>query len=128
MTKIFLTVTAIFEGVFGVGLLTAPALVISTLLNTPLETAGGLIAARLCGAAIVTIAICCWKARSFEMPQAAIGIVTAMLFYNFAAVAVLVYGSVRLGLQSPFIWPTLVVHTILGFWCALLLWLSMRKH
>ena len=52
--KILLAVTAIFEGIFGIGLLITPVLVVSILLNTPLETAGGLFAARLGGAAIIT--------------------------------------------------------------------------
>ena len=126
--KILLAVTAIFEGIFGIGLLITPVLVVSILLNTPLETAGGLFAARLGGAAIITVAICCWKARGFEIPQAAIGVVTAMLFYNFAAAAVLVYAGVRLSLQSPFIWPAIVAHAVLGVWCAVLVWFSNRKH
>lgn len=56
------------------------------------------------------------------------GVVTAMLFYNFAAAAVLVYSGVRLGLQSKFIWPVIVVHAVLGLWCAVLVWFSNRKH
>jgi hypothetical protein len=83
---------------------------------------------RLAGAAIIAIAICCWKARRFEIPQAAIAVVTAMLFYNLAASAVLVYAGVRLGLQSPLIWPAIVVHVVLGLWCGVLVWFSMRKH
>jgi hypothetical protein len=126
--KILLAISATFEGIVGIGLLITPVLVVSILLNTPLETPGGLFAARLCGAAIITLAICCWKARSFEIHQAAIGVVTAMLFYNFAAAAVLVYGGVRLGLQSSFIWPAIVAHAILGFWCAVLVWFSIRKN
>lgn len=128
MIKILLTLTAILEGVVGIGLLITPVLVASVLLNTPLDTAGGLFAARLAGAAIITVAICCWKARGFEIAQAAMGVVTAMLFYNFAAAAVLVYGAVRLGLQSKFIWPVIVVHAVLGLWCAVLVWFSNRKH
>jgi hypothetical protein len=46
MTKILLTVIAIFEGLVGVGLFFTPVVVASILLNTPLETAGGLVAAR----------------------------------------------------------------------------------
>jgi hypothetical protein len=126
--KILLAITAIGEGIFGIGLLITPVPVVSILLNTPLETPGGLFVARLCGAAIITFAICCWKARSFEIRQAAMGVVTAMLFYNFAAAAVLVYGGVRLGLQSPLIWPAIVAHVVLGFWCGALVWFSMRKH
>jgi hypothetical protein len=125
--KILLAITAILEGIFGITLLIIPVGVISILLHTPLETAGGLFAARLCGAAIITIAICCWKARGFESHQAAIAVITAMLFYNFAAAAVLVYAGIRLGLQSPLIWPAIVGHAALGFWCGVLVWFSMRK-
>ena len=128
MIKILLTVTAILEGVVGIGLLITPVLVTSVLLNTPLNTAGGLSTARLGGAAIITVAICCWKARGFEIAQAALGVVTAMLFYNFAATAVLVYGAIRLGLQSAFTWPVIVVHVVLGLWCGVLVWFSNRRH
>ncbi|PYS69491.1 MAG: hypothetical protein DMF69_16820 [Acidobacteria bacterium] len=125
--KLLLKITAIFEGLVGIGLLVAPGLALSIFLNAPLETAAGLFVARLCGAAIVTLAICCWKASSFELRQAGISVVTAMLFYNFAAAAVFVYGAVRLGLQSPLIWPAIVAHVVLGAWCALLVWVSLRK-
>jgi small basic protein len=125
--KILLAISAIFEGIVGIGLLIIPVLVVSNFLNTPLETPGGLFAARLCGAAIITLAICCWKARGVEIATDAMGVVTAMLFYNFAAAAVLVYAGVRLGLQSPLIWPAIVAHAVLGFWCAALVWRQSRR-
>lgn len=125
--KILLIVTALFEGLVGIGLFLTPVLVASTLLNTPLDTPGGLVAARLAGAAIIALAICCWQARDSQPTRAAIGIVAAMLFYNIAAAALLAYAGVRLGLESVFIWPAIVVHSILGVWCAALVWLSIRK-
>lgn len=125
--KILLIVTALFEGLVGVGLFLMPVLVVSTLLNTPLDTPGGLVAARLAGAAIIALAICCWQARDSQLTQAALGIVAALLFYNIAAAGVLAYGGVRLGLQSVFIWPTIVVHSALAIWCAALVWLAFRK-
>jgi hypothetical protein len=125
--KLLLLITAIFEGMVGIGFFVTPVLAVSILLSTQLESAGGIFAARLCGAAILTLAICCWKARSFETRESAIGVVTAMLFYNLAASAVLVYGGLRLGLQSPFIWPAIVGHAALGVWCSTLLWFSIRN-
>lgn len=125
--KILLIITAVFEGFVGLGLLLVPELVGSTLLNTPLDTPGGLIAARIAGAAILSLAICCWKAYGFVMKEAALEILTAMLFYNFAAAAVLVYGGTQLGLQSALIWPAIVVHGVLGLWCAALIWRTVVK-
>ena len=125
--KILLILTALFEGLVGVGLFLMPVLVVSTLLNTPLDTPGGLVAARLAGAAIIALAICCWQARDSQPTRAALGIVAALLFYNIAAAALLAYGGVRLGLQSIFIWPTIVAHSGMAIWCAALVWLAFRK-
>ena len=125
--KILLIITAIFEGVVGLGLLLVPELVGSTLLNTPLDTPGGSIAARIAGVAILSLAICCWKAYRFVSEEAALEILTAMLFYNFATAAVLAYGGTQLGLQSTLIWPAIVVHGVLGLWCAALIWRTVVK-
>ncbi len=118
---------AVLEGVVGFGLLLIPVPFISALLNTPLETPGGLVAARLAGAAISALAICCWQARGSERTRAALGIVSAMLFYNIAAAVLLVYGGIRLELQSIFIWPTIVLHSALAVWCGSLMWLAARS-
>jgi len=125
--RLLLSITAIFEGIVGIGLFVTPVLVVSILLSSQLENSAGLFAARLCGAAIITLAICCWKARAFESGDAAVAIVTAMLFYNLAAVVVLIYGVLRLGLESAFIWLAIVAHAALGIWCATLVWFSVRN-
>jgi small basic protein len=125
--KILLIITAVFEGVVGLGLLLVPDLVGTTLMNTQLDTPGGLIAGRIAGAAILSLAICCWKAYGFALREAALEILTAVLFYNFAAAAVLVYGGTQLGLQSTLIWPAIVVHGVLGLWCAALIWRTVVK-
>ena len=78
--KILLIVTAIFEAVAGAAFLLVPAIAFSTLLNVPLDTAAGLVGARLAGAAIIGLAIGCWQARNSENSGAALGIVAAMLF------------------------------------------------
>lgn len=124
--KLLLTLTAIFEGTVGLGLMVAPAMVVSILLNSDIASASGFLVARLCGAAILALVICCWHGRGFTHEDG-LGIVTALLFYNVAATAVLVYGGFRLGLQSPLLWPAIVLHTALGLWCAALVWLSIRK-
>jgi hypothetical protein len=126
--KLLLIITAVFEGMVGFALFVLPGLTTSTFLNITLDVPIAAFFARLAGGAILSLAICCWKARNFNNEGASIGIVTAMFFYNFAAAAVLVYGGMRLGLQSPLIWPAIVLHAALGVWCATLVWFAMHRH
>jgi hypothetical protein len=124
--KLLMMIMAVFEGMAGLGFLLMPVVVVSMLLNTHLDTLGGLIA-RLAGAAIIALAISCWQARNAERTGAGLGIVAAMLFYNIAAAVLLAYGGVRLGLQSSFIWPMIVLHGALGMWCGAILWLAQGR-
>lgn len=125
--KMLLMVTTVFEGAVGLGLFLIPAVLVPVLLGSPIDTPTGMVAGRLAGAAILSLAVCCWQARNSEPDGAGLGVVTAMLFYNIAAAAVLVYAGVRLGLQSQFIWPTIVLHAFMGLWCAAVVWFAMRK-
>lgn len=117
---------AILEGLVGLALFILPAVTVSNLLNTPLDTPGGLVGTRLAGAAIIGLAIACWQSRNLEK-SAAKAIVSAMFFYNIAAALVLAYSGIRLGLQSVFIWPIMVVHGALAIGCGVSIWLAMRK-
>jgi hypothetical protein len=100
---------------------------ISTLLGVPLDTPVGLVAARVAGAALIALAIACWQARNGERGRPATGVLEAMLFYNFAAMAVLVYAGIRLGLRSGLLWPAIVLHFGLGSWCLLNHWFTRKK-
>jgi hypothetical protein len=125
--KLLLMVTTVLEAVVGLGLFVFPAALVPVLLGAPVDTPAGMAVSRLAGAAIIAIAICCWQARNSEHSGAGLGVVTALLFYNVAAAAVLVYAGVRLGLQSPYIWPTIVMHSAMALWCAAVVWFAMRK-
>ena len=125
--KLLLIITAVFEGVTGIALLVMPSVATSLLLGAPLDTPTGLIAGRIGGAAIIGLAIECWQARNGERGSPATGVVEAMLFYNFAAALVLVYGGIRLELRSTLLWPAIALHFGLGGWFQLNLWLTRRK-
>lgn len=125
--KLLLTIVAVAEAVTGLALVVMPTVAISTLLGVPLDTPVGLVAARVAGAALFALAITCWQARNGERGSPATGVLEAMLFYNFAAMAVLVYAGIRLGLRSGLLWPTIVLHFGLGSWCLLNLWFTRRK-
>jgi hypothetical protein len=101
----------------GLALLVAPSLVAEVLLGSPLVGAPGLIVARLCGAGLLSLGIACWLARGEAGTASTTGLVIAMLFYNTAAAAVLVYSLLGLGLMGVLLWPAIVIHVALGIWC-----------
>ena len=125
--KLLLIIAAVLEAVTGLTLLLIPTVAVSALLGAPLDTATGLVAARIAGAALVALAIACWRARNGGGRSPATGVVEAMLFYDFAAAMVLVYAGIRLDLRSALLWPTIVLHFCLGVWCVSNLWFSRRK-
>jgi hypothetical protein len=125
--KFLLIIAAVIEAGAGLALLLIPAVAVSALLGIPLDTATGLIAGRIAGAALVALAIACWQARNAERGNSATGVVEAMFFYNFAAAIVLVYAGIRLDLRSALLWPAIVLHLALGAWCLMTLSFSRRK-
>jgi hypothetical protein len=125
--KLLLIIAAVIEAGAGLALLLIPTVAVSALLGVPLDTATGLVAARIAGAALVALAIACWQARNGERGSPATGVVEAMSFYNFAAAMVLVYAGTRLYLRSALLWPAIVLHLGLGAWCVLTLWFTRRK-
>ena len=125
--KLLLIIAALIEAGAGLGLLLIPNVAVSALLGVPLDTPTGLVAGRIAGAALVALAIACWRARNGERGSPATGVVEAMSFYNFAGAIVLVYAGTRLDLRSALLWPAIVLHLGLGAWCVSTLWFTRRK-
>lgn len=114
--KKLLTITAIIEAATGLGLLAAPAVLAPLLLGGTLDTPAALTVARIAGAALLALGVACWLAREDGRT-----LVVSMLFYNVAAIAVLVYATVGLGLSGIGLWPAVGLHTALAGWCAAVL-------
>ena len=112
-------ISAVIEAATGASLLLVPAFTASSLLGAPIDTPTGFVAGRIAGAALLALGIACWNARGGDNVGPAKGVVIAMLFYNFAAIAVLVWAGIRLGLIGPLLWPTIVLHLALGVWCVI---------
>jgi hypothetical protein len=114
----FFGVTAAIEIGAGLALIVAPALVISLLFG-PSEIQTAVAVSRLAGAALVSLGAACWWARHDGRSAASRGLVSGLLIYNVAVVALVLFGSFG-SLHWP-LWAVLAVHGALAIWCMLLL-------
>ena len=111
--KRLLILTAIIEGQTGLALLVAPSLVARLLLGATLDAPAAMAVARVAGAALLALGIACWLARNNGR-----ALVTAMLVYNIAGVAVLTHAACGPALSGIGLWPAVALHTGLAGWCA----------
>jgi hypothetical protein len=119
--KPLLATTAILEGLTGMGVIAAPSLIVSVLVGSTLDGAGAITIARIAGAGLISLAIACWFTRN---NAAASGVVKAILFYNIAATAVLLYGAIGYKLSGVGLWPAVLLHAGLALWC----FVSLGQH
>jgi ABC-type sugar transport system substrate-binding protein len=117
MNKSLLTVSAVIEAGAGAALIAAPVTLVAILVGGTLDSPGALAVARLAGAALLTIGFICWFASRDSGIRAATGVVAALVFYNAAAVGVLLYARVGMDLSGPGTLPAIVLHAGLAAWC-----------
>jgi hypothetical protein len=124
--KNLLVVSAALEAVTGIALMVSPASPVSLLVGAVLDTPGGLVVARVAGAALLALGLACWLARDDGRSRAARGLVAGMLLYDAAAVAVLIYAGLGLRLLAIGLWPAVVLHAALALWCVVCLRYTKR--
>jgi hypothetical protein len=111
------TATAAIEAAAGLALVACPSALVALLLGAPLDTPAGLTIARLAGAALLSLAVACWRARNDERGRAMTGLIAAMLLYNVAAVAILAHANLGLRLSGVGLWPGAILHAGMAIWC-----------
>jgi hypothetical protein len=115
VTQLFI-VTAAIEAGAGLVLLLAPALGITLLFGPAVDAFPATAIARLTGAALLSLGAGCWWARDDERSAASRALVRAMLLYNAAVVALLLFAG--FGALGPPLWAVVVVHGAMAIWCA----------
>ena len=88
----------------------------SLAMNRSLLTVSAVIEAGA-GAALFTISLMCWFAGRDPGSRAAAGVVAALVFYNAAAVGILLYALLGMGLSGPGTLPAIILHGGLAAWC-----------
>jgi hypothetical protein len=111
------TVTAVIELGAGLALIGFPSAAVALLLGSPLDTPAAVTLGRVAGTALFALGIACWLARSDVQSRAARGLVAAMVFYNFAVVALFAFAGLGLGLRGVALWPAVVLHMMMAVWC-----------
>ena len=85
--------------------------------QTP-NTALGVVLGRFVGVVLLSLSLACWWAANDPGGPAASGVVKTMLLYDVVAIVLLAYARVALGLSGIALWPGIIVHILLGAWCA----------
>jgi hypothetical protein len=115
--KYFLLVlTALLEGAIGLLLLAWPSIPQHLLLGVETLTAEAAFFARIAGAALVALAIICWRERSRGTRD---GLLPAVLFYNVAAAGILAYSGWSITRPGLLLWPAVGLHAFLAICCAM---------
>jgi hypothetical protein len=118
--KNLLVLTAVIEAGAGLVFLIAPSVAAMLLFGSSPDAPVALMVTRLTGAALVTLGVTCWLACGDLESRAAAGVVAAMLFYNLAALAILVAAGLR-GLVGITLWLGVVLHSTMAGWCSMCL-------
>ena len=98
-------------------LLVWPSAPVGLLLGSSLDTLTALTVGRVVGAALLALGAACWLARNDHQGRTATGLITAMLRYNPAVVALLAFAGISAARPGAGLWPAVVLHAAVAGWC-----------
>lgn len=99
-----LVVAAVTEALTGLFLLAFPSVFVDLLLNAEIAGAG-IVAARIAGMAILSLAAACWPARIVP------AVVVGMFGYNLLVAVYLIAIALQGEMVGVLLWPAAVYHT-----------------
>jgi hypothetical protein len=121
-----LTISAVIELGAGVAIATVPSAAASLLFGASLDAPVAEVVARVAGIALLSLGIACWLARPDEQSRTAIGLITAMLFYNADVATLLAIAGMAINLSGPALWPAAFLHVAMAIWCFAFLLIRRR--
>lgn len=116
-TRSLLIASAVLEFGAAAGLLIAPSLVASVMIGEALDSPASFVVGRIGGAALLAIALGCWRGSKTVNRDVVIVLLVGLLAYNSAVPVLLVHAAVVSGLHGIGLWPTVVVHSLLAAAC-----------
>jgi hypothetical protein len=114
---VLLRISAMLEGTVALVFLFDPSLPVWALFGQPLDAAPTQLAARIAGAALLSLAMACWWAGADSASRAASSLVAALLVYDLLAIFLLLHARMVLTLSGIGLWPAVVLHAALALWC-----------
>jgi hypothetical protein len=112
-----LLVTAVVEGATAAALLAVPALPIALLLGVEQPAPEALFIGRVTGAALLSFSVACVAGWGESRGSARLGLLLAVLNYDVAAAALLLYAGLTWAAVGVALWPAVAVHLALAVWC-----------
>lgn len=110
--NMFLIIAAVITGLFGIGLLLAPAQMAATYGAT--LNAAGILTARIGGSALVALAWIIWGARNGPGAEAMQAVLVAGLVANVLDLLISGYATMNGVIGYGIGWATVVLHILLG--------------
>ena len=121
-----LALTALIEAATGLALLVVPSVVVKLLLGA--EISGTAIPlGRVASVALLALGVACWLAGGDIQSRAAKGLIVAMLMYNLGVASILAVAGIHSQMIGIALWPAVILHIAMGFWCVLRLKQSSTK-
>jgi len=114
-------VKSVVEILAGLALVAVPSVAVSLVLGQPLTEPVGVVLGRIAGAAVLALGIACWLAKNGGQNRTTIGLIWALLFYDFSFVLILLSAHVRIALDGIGLWLVVALHSGLGVWSTLCL-------
>ena len=111
--RVLLTLSGGLEILAGLGALITPALVVSLLLEVPVD-AIALVLTRLFGAGVFALGLVCLKARNDVGSPAGLAVSIGITAYNVLAAVVLLWTAVGSSLGGLLLWGAGILHAVIG--------------